>query len=163
MATFAPQENSTGQNDTNIVIYYNLNRFDQKEDLKKETLQLLEATVQAFENEDIPGILTSWHPEQRSRKQKNLSDNPYSFKQSKKYFGQAKSFSMDVYIGDSDDLFAFARRILKDGTMDKTPKLFLFSRHEQKLYLTDKPTSPPAHNIIKNPQVSAEINKHIAK
>lgn len=162
MAAFSPLESSTGQNDTNVVIYYNLNQFDQKEDLKKETLKLLEATLQAYENDDIPGILASWHPERRSRMKEKLSGDPYNFKLSKKYFSQAKSFSMDVYVGDSDDLFAFARRILKDGTMD-TPKLFMFSRHSQKLFLIDKPASAPALDIINTPQMTREINKHITK
>ena len=159
--SLAPQKNSNAKIDTNVVIYYNLNQFSRNEALRKETQQVLETMLQAYENKDIPALLTVWHPDRRTAMQGKMTGDSYSFDQSKQYFSQAKSFSMDFYIGDLDNLFVFSRRILKDGSIDKTPKLYLFRRHDQKLYLTDKAASAPVLSIINTPQMAAELNKQL--
>ena len=159
--SLAPQKNSNAKIDTNVVIYYNLNQFSRNEALRKETQQVLETMLQAYENKDIPALLTVWHPDRRTAMQGKMTGDSYSFDQSKQYFSQAKSFSMDFYIGDLDNLFVFSRRILKDGSIDNTPKLYLFRRHDQKLYLTDKAASAPVLSIINTPQMAAELNKQL--
>ncbi len=163
-ATFSPlKKTSRRDEDTNIVIYYNLNQFSENNELKNEVLRLLDSILYAYTNEDIPALLSSWLPERRASVQESLTGDPFNFMQSKQFFCQARSFLLDFYIGDSDDMFAFARRFLKNGDIDKTPKLFLFHRHKQRLYLTDKAVSTFTLNIINNPQMVVELNNQLHK
>ena len=161
-AIFSPAENYSKTESSDLIIYYSLKDFTKQEKLKNEVLQLLKKVQSGYINDDHEAILSTAHPEIRSRMKMNLEGNPYAYKQSKASFTDLQSFTMNYYIGDSDDLFVFTQRELKDGTIDKTLKLFMFQRYKGNLYLTDTPTEMSVLHILNNTQMSKEIYQKVA-